>query len=835
MKAKRAETSNGDVHHDKKVLKRKRKFVREPLAKKKKQDYIENENEDEVENFEERFKFVLAPKKKLNQEMSSDDDEVENDNFRKRKTKNGNRDVALAELFNDEDDGSSSDGSFTDDELESSLDEDEDECSEEWETDTDYSEGDSLYSFHESDCESVTSDDNDYGVDDDYESSSDEDYVPPIEDKYIKSGEAVIYDGKGLDLAFGDSTDSQIVEIDSIDAVVLDKSDEEIPDLIPLEENADEMEENATKSIEEKFKTNNLMIEEDEDEGLQCSQLLKRAFFYDCANNKGVIVKLNSTIHFHGILLICPLYNSVQVNGHIIHSNETIKATSISRTDYFLNLTPIANECHARNNVEKLKEKLNGLLKNSTLIEEIFDTFDRERDVILHLQQGLPDAAVEMINTYSMNPVLPHKNMILKNSACPSSELILATKFFVSNENPRLCAFKLNEDWDRVEIKSDTKVVIIGGKNVGKSGMSQYLINKNLRQFPQILLIDLDIGQPICNAVQTVSATLIEKPLINTGYLNALKPLKCFLYGDKSIMTSPFKYIECTHELLKFCNENLNIRNIPWVINTMGYQKGFGLELICIILRIIQPTDVVQIQHGNVKYNFKVLINENLVSNLQFSFFDKATPTLDTLLSRQIFFTTHVLDSIVNNQEEDTQNNKFWVSNATEKRKMSLLAQLSRLLKNNQSCLNNVTPFCTSINKIRLIVLNEEYCGEHNETNLDLFNGNLVYLCHTSDDMPLYSNSMLLECYGVGIVRAIDKVHGYIYILLPTQYHEEDSSKKLESLVNVLAIGNIPLPGDILLKQHFGVNGKVPYVTFIKDRNMSNKKYINKRNIKDCF
>lgn len=213
-------------------------------------------------------------------------------------------------------------------------------------------------------------------------------------------------------------------------------------------------------------------------------------------------------------------------------------------------------------------------------------------------------------------------------------------------------------------------------------------------------------------------------------------------------------------------------------------------------------------------------------------------------ISKEAFFTTHVLDSLVNNNDSQHQNQENrdnggneWISNATEKRKMSLLAQLSKLMRGGQTYLNEVLPHCTPLNRIRTVVIDEEFenAAHYGEVNPDLFNGNLVYLCHASDyddndddvnSVPLDSNS-ILECHGVGLVRAIDKIHRLMYVLMPQ--HED----KLRSVINVIAIGNIPLPSEILLKQNFGIEGKIPHVTFFKDRNM--KKYINKRNIKDCF
>ncbi|XP_070501089.1 polynucleotide 5'-hydroxyl-kinase NOL9 [Chironomus tepperi] len=864
-----------------KPLKRKKSPcpTREPISKKTKQ---ESESEDE-EDYNDRFKYVLAPKNRPATPQNNTSSDEENSNAetppkRKKKTKktskldenkNSKKTIDDSRTLNGKqkksngiskktngiskkikqmekyiyDDELDSDDSYLTEDLES-FSGDEEGSEEEWTTDTDYT----PHSFHESDCESIGSnsesdcesieDESESGSEDgdgcDYfedGSSDDEDYVPPIEDKYVKKGEAIMYDGKGLNLAFGDSTESQILDLSEVSAAIIDE--DEAPKLIPINEDditfdnqkSDDNGQNITPNISNAEETlKNLSL--DDDETVQSSQLLQRASFYNCSDNHGVIVKLNRTIHFHGILVIKPLVNNVQVNGYILQTNESLKATSISRTDYFLNLTPIIVE---NQNIDRneLHEELKNLLQTETDAVDILNNLNLEKDTVLHLQLGLPDARVNMLQTYLSDPILPHKNMILKNSVCPTSELQLATKFFVSDENRKLSAFKINFDWDHIELKSSIRLMIIGGKNVGKSAMCQYLINRNISKYPKILLIDLDIGQPIHAPSQTLSATLITEPLIGAGYLNNATIVKCFLFGDKSMMISPFKYIERVMKLMEFCNANEEYKNIPWIINTMGYQKGFGMQLMVLLLRIIQPSEIVQIQHSNMKFNFKSIMKESFVNDFTFTFFDESYLQK---FPREVKYTTHVLDSIVNNNAQQGNDGREWTSNATEKRKISMIAQLSKLMKGGQTYLNDVVPFGTSLDNIRLIVMEEEYEQHDNEVNLDLFNGNLVYLCHCENNETLGINS-ILECYGIGIVRAIDKVHNYVYILLPQQ----DNSEKLQAMINVLAVGNIPLPPEILLKQNFGVNGTVPYVTFVKDQSISKRKYINKRNIKDSF
>lgn len=558
---------------DEQLLSKKRKTKssqQPPSAKRHKSEYSE------------RFKFVLAPN-------NSDDEEIT--------VKNKKSDISnIYESPSESNDDDSY--SWLDEDMESFSEEyeeeDEYEDSEEWDTDTDYSDASSEYSFHESDCEEI---------------SNDSDYKPPIEDKYIKKGEAIIYDAKGLHIAFGDTSESQIVEINDLN---IDLNDDEDPPTL--------VDENGVAVV-------NKEIESQEDEKVQdefqleFNQLLHRVKFYDCVDDQGVVICLNKTIHFLGILEVCPLYNCVQVNGFTIETGQSLKVSSISHANYFLNLSPVITSsayCEI-----KLMEELKSLVPDK--IDDIMANFDRNRNVLIQLKKSVLSTSVEFLKNTFPYAILPHKNTILKNSVCSSSELILSSKFFVSEENPRLNCFRVNEDWKYIKVKSDSRIVVVGGKNTGKSTLAQYLINQYIAKFGKILLIDLDIGQPICAVSQTVSATILDEPIIGPGYLNVnRKQIKCLLFGDKSITNQPFKYIECVHHLIAFChNQQEQLSKIPWVINTLGYQKGFGTQLLTVILKIIQPTDVVQIQHSNAKYNFECVINENIVNKSPLSFFEE--------------------------------------------------------------------------------------------------------------------------------------------------------------------------------------------------------------------
>lgn len=465
---------------------------------------------------------------------------------------------SLASLYNG--DISSSDDSFDAEEFESLS--EEEQVSEEWETDTDYE------MMDDEDCDSGSSHiESEAEYDCDYDSDEDEDYVPQVEDVYIARGTAKIYDAKGLDLAFGNSTESQIIEISDVQPAqdVSMCENEEIPRLVSLDgeevdEDADDEDEDIGNETEKLIKE--LQIDDEDDTVGICessqSRLLKNANFYNCQNNQGVLVVLRETIHFHGVLLIKSLVNSVQINGFELTEGAQLTAKSISHADFFINLTPVIKSPNNHN----LTAELSNLLAPE-ILTSLSATFNPLTESLLHLHEGFVDPKLQMLVNFLPHPLLPSKKQLLANRKCQSSELLLSTRFFLASENHKISTFSINPQWSNLRLTSSSRLLITGGKNVGKSTLSQYLINANLAKFGKILLIDLDIGQPISHAAQTISATLVAKPIIGLGCLDAtLQPEKLLLYGDKNVMISPFKYVRCVRELIDFCeaDEKLQVR-----------------------------------------------------------------------------------------------------------------------------------------------------------------------------------------------------------------------------------------------------------------------------------
>jgi hypothetical protein len=102
------------------------------------------------------------------------------------------------------------------------------------------------------------------------------------------------------------------------------------------------------------------------------------------------------------------------------------------------------------------------------------------------------------------------------------------------------------------------------------------------------------------------------------------------------------------------------------------------------------------------------------------------------------------------------------------------------------------------------------------QSALKAINANLVYLCHKNNKDPSVEDTVL-ECFGIGLVRAVDAQSGLIYLLPAVQ-------PELMTYVNVLALGQTPLPECLLLKQSQSVEGFVPYIYNTDNETVVSKK-----------
>lgn len=396
--------------------------------------------------------------------------------------------------------------------------------------------------------------------------------------------------------------------------------------------------------------------------------------FFNAINSRHVLLLLRKVIYFHGNLNVTLLGGRATIFGYELQANKSVTVHS-PRGNGLIFIEPQPSD--GRNSLPALDALSADFFSND--IAAVRNEFDYKTDAVLLLERDMNNKGLLMIDRYMREMMLPNINAFNNAREFYSSEFVLHTTF---SDRPAK-GLTLKDEWSSIVLHKHSKLVTIGGKGVGKSTFVRYTINANLAKNPQFLFIDLDIGQPECFVPQTLSVQVLNEPILGPGYLRNVKPLKSVFFGDINAVPNPIKYLQCVTEIYKFCATNKECRNMPWLINTMGYSRGFGNELIACILKIFQPSDVVQIQSKDYLHNFDRIISADVVNAWKFNIFH----TEMSSVQRPCNFRTHLFDAF----DRDQANGKVEMKSSDHRYAM-ILSKLGDCLKSNSDWLSSVRP-----------------------------------------------------------------------------------------------------------------------------------------------
>lgn len=143
-------------------------------------------------------------------------------------------------------------------------------------------------------------------------------------------------------------------------------------------------------------------------------------------------------------------------------------------------------------------------------------------------------------------------------------------------------------------------VVVCGNKNVGKSTFGRWLVNRLLTVVSRVAYLDTDCGQPEFTPCGLVSLHWVEQPVFGQPHLHPRQPLTARFIGDTSPKSDPRLYLLAIQDLVRRYHEEEAVRpgaaHTPLVVNTHGWVKGTGLDLMAQMLTNLQPSHLVNLQ-----------------------------------------------------------------------------------------------------------------------------------------------------------------------------------------------------------------------------------------------
>jgi polynucleotide 5'-hydroxyl-kinase GRC3/NOL9 len=154
----------------------------------------------------------------------------------------------------------------------------------------------------------------------------------------------------------------------------------------------------------------------------------------------------------------------------------------------------------------------------------------------------------------------------------------------------------------------DAQVTLIcGSKRMGKSTFSRYVVNRMLEKHERVVFLEADIGQPEFGIQGVVSLHVLDKPLLGPPFANShLEAKRSLFIGSTSPRDDPDYYTASLVELLLVWRQEFGVYGdddatsgfspAPLIINTHGWIKGLGYDLLMDLIHTAAPNFIFAFQ-----------------------------------------------------------------------------------------------------------------------------------------------------------------------------------------------------------------------------------------------
>jgi polynucleotide 5'-hydroxyl-kinase GRC3/NOL9 len=116
------------------------------------------------------------------------------------------------------------------------------------------------------------------------------------------------------------------------------------------------------------------------------------------------------------------------------------------------------------------------------------------------------------------------------------------------------------------------------------------------------MILDCDAGQPECSPPGMLTLTKLDQPILTPPHLHmADNHVGAYFFGHTTSKADPTMYLEMVTQLLQKYTDIVNQEHggdgtkLPLLINTDGWVKGLGMEILATLLHNLAPNHVIQI------------------------------------------------------------------------------------------------------------------------------------------------------------------------------------------------------------------------------------------------
>lgn len=421
------------------------------------------------------------------------------------------------------------------------------------------------------------------------------------------------------------------------------------------------------------------------------------------------------------------------------------------------------------------------------------------------------NALTKKIESSDTSSILPGFKLLVENSTFDraslsdtpngcSSDQILRSLFVRDSFR----VVQITSQWEKTVkvitqgVISDTfkkKIVVCGAKGVGKSTFCRFLINRLLSQHTAVAFLDTDLGQPELTPPGLVSLHGLTSPLLGPGFTTMRMPLRSYFCGNNNPSNDPLYYLKAVKSLFQVYMRNWGSQqSIPLVINTDGWIKSMGHDLLCNIIEEVNPDHIIQLlamtknKHFDLPADGKWIIHrlhpwEAMSPNLQTP---RSSKEMRLYRYHSYFLSSMECSSIPRQALQD----------------LYLTSNKNRMNKELNEAYEQLVPYVVSLDDL-LVGFTGSIVPQAQV--LDSLNASLVGLCiqpsGENDTLAPISNHTHAPCVGIGLVRAVDPVNRLLYIVSPLPFDTI-------SRVSLIIRGNLELEAS---KEHQIHGRNIPF------------------------
>ncbi|CAM8919212.1 unnamed protein product [Rhodiola kirilowii] len=352
-------------------------------------------------------------------------------------------------------------------------------------------------------------------------------------------------------------------------------------------------------------------------------------------------------------------------------------------------------------------------------------------------------------------------------------------------------------------------VVVCGAKNCGKTTFSRHLLNVLLQRYRKVAYLDTDVGQSEFTPPGCLSLTVIDNLPSDLAIPCMKTPERCYFFGDTSSKRDPKAYLNCIFALYDYYSSeyrtpnerNRTLKNgLPLVVNTPGWVKGIGYDILVNMIQHMAPTHVVKINISAGNKNLpggKFWLNGYYTMALTDAVKMKFLDEIENQSDESVELTE------IDSARKDSSNRSILVQkDASLLRDLKIMAYFRQIFPSNMSittikelaqALTSHPPYQVPVSAVKIKHL---YCQIPASEVFYSLNASIVGLAISSEDSETSPH-----CVGLGIVRSIDTIKQLLYVLTPLP-------PSMVGKVDLLLQGFIQIPKCLLQ-----VDGRVsPYM-----------------------